>query len=150
MQFGFDDAEKLAAKRSSGIEESGIGPDQANVENRNRTAGRIDTNSRHEYDVRSVYFFQLNSGGTLMSFENSQVTQFRSVFGKVLASAVVGLALTSMPLSSWSQDDAGTVKMSKGKICHDSSSPHYARLKNFKSYASIQACLDDGGRLPKK
>ena len=85
-----------------------------------------------------------------MSFENSQVTKPRSVFTKVLASAVVGLALTSMPLSSWSQDDAATVKMSKGKICHDSSSPHYARLKNFKSYTSIQACLDDGGRLPKK
>lgn len=85
-----------------------------------------------------------------MSFENTQATKSRSVFSKVLLSAVIGLTLTSVPLSSWSQDDAGTVKMSKSKICHDSSSPHYARLKNFKSYTSVQACLDDGGRLPKK
>jgi hypothetical protein len=84
-----------------------------------------------------------------MSFENPQVSNSRFVVSKVLASAVVGLALASMPLMSWSQDDAVAVKMSTSKICHDSSSPNYARLKNFKAYASIQACLDDGGRLPK-
>ena len=85
-----------------------------------------------------------------MSFENSQVMKFRSFSSKILVSAVVGLALSSMPLASWGQDDAATVKMSQSKICHDSSSPHYARLKNFKGYTSVQACLDDGGRLPKK
>lgn len=85
-----------------------------------------------------------------MSFENTQVTKPRSFSSKALASAAVGVALASMPLASWAQDDAATVKMSPSKICHDSSSPHYARLKNFKGYASIQACLDDGGRLPKK
>jgi hypothetical protein len=99
--------------------------------------------------IQSVYFLQMNSGGTLMSFENAQVTNTRQVFSKMLASALTGLALASMPLASWSQDDAATVKMSKSKICHDNSSPHYARLKSFKSYPSIQACLDDGGRLPK-
>jgi hypothetical protein len=85
-----------------------------------------------------------------MSFDNTQVMKIRSFSSKVLASAVVGFALTSMPLVSSAQDDAATVKMSQGKICHDPSSPHYARLKNFKAYTSIQACLDDGGRLPKK
>ena len=85
-----------------------------------------------------------------MSFENTQVMKIRSCSSKLLVSALVGLALGSMPLASWAQDDASTVKMSQSKICHDSSSPHYARLKNFKSYTSVQACLDDGGRLPKK
>ena len=89
-----------------------------------------------------------------MSFEKSQQKQtrpvFASLFSRAIASTVVGLALTASPLTSWSQDEAATVKMSNSGICHDASSRHYARLKNFKPYASIQACLDDGGRAPKK
>ncbi len=84
-----------------------------------------------------------------MSFENAQHTQSRSNLSRMLASAFIGLAITSISLPSWSQDDAGTVKMSQGGICHDSSSRHYARLKNFNPYSSIQACLNDGGRAPK-
>jgi Domain of unknown function (DUF1994). len=39
--------------------------------------------------------------------------------------------------------------MSNSKICHDKSSPYYSRTKNFKAFESIDACLKDGGRLPK-
>lgn len=45
--------------------------------------------------------------------------------------------------------NAQNIKMSKSKICHDKGSPYYARVKNFKPYATLQGCLNDGGRLPK-
>lgn len=44
---------------------------------------------------------------------------------------------------------ASTVKMSNSGICHTAQSPYYERTKNFKAYASLQKCLDDGGRLPR-
>jgi hypothetical protein len=55
-----------------------------------------------------------------------------------------------MPLTSWSQDEGVTVKLSTSGICHDASSRHYERVKNFKPYESLQECLDNGGRVPKK
>jgi hypothetical protein len=55
-----------------------------------------------------------------------------------------------MPLTSWSQDEGVTVKLSTSGICHDASSRHYERVKNFKPYESLQDCLDSGGRTPKK
>ena len=85
-----------------------------------------------------------------MSFENAQTIQSRSLLSKVSASMLVAFSLATMPLTSWSQDEANTVKKSESGICHDASSRHYERVKNFKSYDSIQACLDDGGRKPKK
>ena len=44
---------------------------------------------------------------------------------------------------------AKQVKMSKSKICHDSSSPYYSRTKNFTAFETIEACLAAGGKLPK-
>lgn len=44
---------------------------------------------------------------------------------------------------------ASTVKMSNSGICHTPQSPYYERTKNFKAYASLKQCLDDGGRLPR-
>lgn len=85
-----------------------------------------------------------------MSFENTHAAQVRFPSFRLLASAMVTLALTATPLTSWSQDEATIVKMSQSGVCHDTSSRHYARVKNFKPYDSIQACLDDGGRTPKK
>lgn len=41
------------------------------------------------------------------------------------------------------------VKKSKSGICHDTYSPYYNRTKNFRSFSTLQACLDSGGRLPK-
>ena len=84
-----------------------------------------------------------------MSFENTQAFQSRFQLTKVFTSALVTLALTAIPLTSWSQDETEVVKKSQSGVCHDTSSRHYARVKNFKPYDSIQACLDDGGRVPK-
>ena len=90
-----------------------------------------------------------------MSFENAQTIQTRllpskSVLSKTVASVLVTLSLAATPLTSWSQDEGSAVKMSDSGICHDVSSRHYERVKNFKPYQSMQECLDAGGRKPKK
>ena len=85
-----------------------------------------------------------------MLFQDTQSIQTRLVLSKAVFSAFVTLSLVSAPSTSWSQDDADAVKMSTSGICHDASSQHYERVKNFKPYASIQECLDAGGRKPKK
>ncbi len=89
-----------------------------------------------------------------MSFENAQTIQTRllpskSVLSKTVASVLVTLSLAATPLTSWSQDEGSAVKMSDSGICHDVSSRHYERVKNFKPYQSMQECLDAGGRKPK-
>ena len=84
-----------------------------------------------------------------MSFQNVQTTQTRLELSKLFASVLVALSLVSAPLTSWSQDEGDTVKMSKSGICHGVSSRHYERVKNFTPYESMQECLDDGGRKPK-
>lgn len=85
-----------------------------------------------------------------MTFENTQAFQTRSLLSRLFTSAFIAFALTATPLTSWSQDETEVVKMSQSGVCHDTSSRHYARVKNFKPYESIQACLDDGGRIPKR
>lgn len=85
-----------------------------------------------------------------MSFENTQSRKSRLMLSKLFASAIVTLSLASAPLTSWSQSTDATVKMSQNGVCHDASSRHYERVKNFKPYPSLEACLDDGGRAPKK
>jgi hypothetical protein len=42
------------------------------------------------------------------------------------------------------------VKMSNSGICHTPGSTYYEQTKNFKSYKTLDECLKDGGRLPKK
>jgi hypothetical protein len=81
---------------------------------------------------------------------NVRSIQTRLVSSKQIASLFVTLSLASMPLTSWSQDEGVTVKLSTSGICHDASSRHYERVKNFTPYESMQACLDNGGRAPKK
>lgn len=58
-----------------------------------------------------------------------------------------GLFTFSLPTYSANQP---VVKKSKSGICHDRSSRHYDRTKNFTPYKTLKACLDSGGRLPKK
>ncbi len=41
------------------------------------------------------------------------------------------------------------VKKSKSGICHDKTSPYYARTENYTAYGSIADCIASGGRLPK-
>ena len=42
------------------------------------------------------------------------------------------------------------VKMSKTGICHNPGSTYYEQTKNFVPYKSLEDCLNNGGRLPKK
>lgn len=45
--------------------------------------------------------------------------------------------------------NADTIKKSNSGICHESTSPHYERTKNFTSFDSLSSCIGAGGRLPK-
>jgi len=81
---------------------------------------------------------------------NVRSIQTRLTSSKQIASLLVALSLASMPLTSFSQDGGVAVKLSTSGICHDASSQHYERVKNFKPYGSMQECLDNGGRVPKK
>ncbi|NIO42532.1 MAG: hypothetical protein GTO41_21745 [Burkholderiales bacterium] len=85
-----------------------------------------------------------------MKLDHNQAMQTRLISPKILATALTALIVAAAPLASWSEGEAVVVKMSQSGVCHDASSRHYARVKNFKPYDSIQACLDDGGRKPKK
>lgn len=51
---------------------------------------------------------------------------------------------------SGSSSTGGTVKMSTSGICHAPGTTYYDRTENFTPYTSLQACLDAGGRLPKR
>ncbi len=51
-------------------------------------------------------------------------------------------------LAGCSSDPA--VKKSNTGICHQKGTNFYNNTKNFTSFDSISACLDSGGRLPKK
>lgn len=43
----------------------------------------------------------------------------------------------------------GPIKKSRNDICHPPEMPTYESVRNFDSFATLQECLDDGGRLPK-
>jgi hypothetical protein len=52
-------------------------------------------------------------------------------------------------LSASNLSYASVVKMSNSKICHSPESSYYDTVKRFTSYTTLNACLSDGGRLPK-
>lgn len=45
---------------------------------------------------------------------------------------------------------SGIVKKSRSSICHAPGTTYYSRTKHFTSYDNLQACLDSGGRMPKR
>ena len=45
---------------------------------------------------------------------------------------------------------ADPVKKSDNGICHDKGSAHYDKTKNFTPFASMDECLQSGGKPPKK
>jgi len=45
---------------------------------------------------------------------------------------------------------ATPVKKSKTGICHAPGTTYYARTKNYTPYATLNECLNSGGRLPKR
>jgi len=55
-----------------------------------------------------------------------------------------------VPAPAAKTTEGGLVKKSRSGICYDPSSPNYGRTKRFEAFDSIQACLQSGGRLPKK
>ncbi|MFM5191627.1 hypothetical protein [Aeromonas media] len=42
------------------------------------------------------------------------------------------------------------VKKSRSGICHPQGGTYYSRTKHYTPYDSMQACLDSGGRTPKR
>ncbi|EGN76128.1 protein of unknown function (DUF1994) [Idiomarina sp. A28L] len=54
---------------------------------------------------------------------------------------------TSLLLAS-SNTYADYIKQSNSGICHDPYSAYYERTKNYTRYASLEACIQNGGRLP--
>jgi hypothetical protein len=54
--------------------------------------------------------------------------------------ALLLLVFASFPASA-------DVRLSKGKICHDASSQHYASLQTYQAFKTMQDCLAAGGRL---
>ncbi|HHF3083332.1 HNH endonuclease family protein [Vibrio diabolicus] len=41
------------------------------------------------------------------------------------------------------------IKLSNNGVCHTPESPSYNRTKNYVSFTSLEACIEDGGRKPK-
>lgn len=56
---------------------------------------------------------------------------------------------TSSVTSPGSASGDPAVKKSTSGICHERGSKYYDKTTNFVAYASLKACLDSGGRLPK-
>lgn len=44
---------------------------------------------------------------------------------------------------------AGTIKQSTSGLCHPPQSSWYNRIRTYKFFETVEACLDAGGRLPK-
>lgn len=58
------------------------------------------------------------------------------------------LARVALVLVLSSQVQAQVIKKSSSGICHPPQSSYYERTRNFRSFDTLQACLDSGGRLP--
>ena len=55
-----------------------------------------------------------------------------------------------MPAGKEAPALAEVVKKSDSGICHDKTSPHYEKTKNFTPFKSMDECLKSGGKPPKK
>jgi endonuclease YncB( thermonuclease family) len=69
----------------------------------------------------------------------------KHIQGGLLAAILLAAAPTSVAADS--ADPA--IKKSRASICHERGTPGYQQTIHFKSFASIEACLKSGGRLPK-
>ena len=68
-----------------------------------------------------------------------------------LVSCVAALGLLILgellqPTDSLGASAEPPVKLSRGNICHDATSTHYARLKEYQSFNNMQECIAAGGR----
>lgn len=78
----------------------------------------------------------------------SHITNFLKACRALVNAIAIALLLVTLSVPN-AIAQSPTVKMSNSKICHDKGSPYYAQTKNYKSYDTLKACLDAGGRLPK-
>lgn len=78
----------------------------------------------------------------------NHITYFLNLSRAFASAVAITLLLTLLGIPSAIAQNP-TVKMSNSKICHDKNSSYYSRTKNYKSYDTLKACLDAGGRLPK-
>ncbi len=69
---------------------------------------------------------------------------------KVTVSPPVATSPKPQSSSSRPAPTSGVVKKSKSDICHAPGTTYYNRTKNYTAYNSLQACLNSGGRLPKR
>ncbi|MEO1220870.1 MAG: hypothetical protein AAFY42_05900 [Pseudomonadota bacterium] len=81
-----------------------------------------------------------------------QVTCVEELEVKTRITALLSLALAfSAPVEATAQSKSEPpVKMSRSGICHAKGTTFYSRTKNFRPFQTMQACLDAGGRLPKR
>ncbi len=62
-----------------------------------------------------------------------------------------GLLIAALIVSATTQvAESRTVKKSKSGICHCPGGQYYGRTKAFTAYPTIKACLESGGRQPKR
>jgi hypothetical protein len=63
---------------------------------------------------------------------------------------MIGLAFAFMAIAAIADEVEPIVKLSANGICHTIESPHYNRTKNFVEYATLEECIEAGGREVKK
>lgn len=71
---------------------------------------------------------------------------FSSKSKKTILLAVVSGIMVLAALLYWPPQ----VKKSGDGLCHERGTTYYSRTKNFNRFASLEDCLESGGRLPKK
>lgn len=85
--------------------------------------------------------------------EQSEQDRHRYAFAEQEARArKAGLWSDANPIAPWEWRHGltdGPVKKSRNDICHEPGSRSYQSVQTFKSYASLEECLQSGGRLPK-
>ena len=69
---------------------------------------------------------------------------------RLLILSVAALAMQPAFEAPAAAQSGPAVKMSKSGICHPRGGTYYSRTKNFKPYSSMKACLEAGGRRPKR
>jgi hypothetical protein len=63
--------------------------------------------------------------------------------------SIISLIATAL-ISTGTFAQSEPVKMSKSGICHAPNTTYYKQTKSYTPYPTLQACLNAGGRMPKK
>ena len=107
--------------------------------------GRTDVNLTQVVDGFAWHFKE---------YEQEQGRSERLIYSSAEQSARVsrtGLWKDADPTPPWNFRRGlkdGPVKKSRSGICHEPGASTYGSVKNFESHATLQECVDAGGRLP--